>query len=52
MDSVMTAVTEGLTSLKGDVLTMLGGVVTIGIAIFGIKFATSQGLGFFKKVTK
>lgn len=52
METVITGVTEGLTSLKGDVLLMFAGVVGVGIAIFGIKFATSQGLGFFKKVTK
>lgn len=52
MESVTSSITTALTTIKGDVVTMLGAVLTVGVAIFGIKFAATQGIGFFKKVSK
>ena len=52
METITGAITEALTGLQGDVITMLGAVLGVGVAIFGIKFAATQGIGFFKKVSK
>ena len=52
MEIITSAITEALSDLQGDVVTMLGAVLGVGVTIFGIKFAASQGISFFKKVTK
>ena len=52
METITTAITDALSGLQGDVVTMLGAVLGVGVAIFGIKFAATQGIGFFKKVSK
>lgn len=52
MTEITQAITTALGSIKSDVLTVMGATLTAGIAIFGIKFAVSQGMGFFKKVSK
>lgn len=52
MSEIVTSVTTGLTTVKTDTIAMLAGVVGVAVVIFGIKFATTQGIGFFKKVAK
>lgn len=52
MESITSAITTALTSLKGDVLSIMAAVATGGLAIFGVKFAATQGMGFFKKISK
>lgn len=52
MEAITTAITTALGTLKGDVLTVMGVVVTGGLAIFGVKFAAVQGMSFFKKISK
>lgn len=52
MSEVTTAITTALTSIKGDVVSIMGAVAAGGLAIFGIKFAASQGMAFFKKIAK
>lgn len=52
METVTSSITTALTGIQGDVVTMLGAVLGVGVAIFGIKFAATQGIGFFKKVSK
>ena len=52
MEIITSAISEALSGLQGDVVTMLGAVLGVGVAIFGVKFAATQGIGFFKKVTK
>ena len=52
MTELTSAITSALGTLKTDVVTLLGGVVAGGLAIFGVKFAATQGIGFFKKIAK
>lgn len=52
METITGAITDALAGLQGDVVVMLGAVLGVGVAIFGIKFAATQGIGFFKKVSK
>lgn len=52
METITSAITTGLGTLKGDVLTVMGVVVAGGLAIFGVKFASLQGMQFFKKISK
>lgn len=52
MTDITTAITTALTALKGDVLSVMGAVVAGGLAIFGVKFAATQGMSFFKKISK
>lgn len=52
MEAITSAMGTGLTALKGDVITVMGAVVAGGLAIFGVKFAATQGMSFFKKISK
>ena len=52
MTELTTSITTALSTLQGDVVKLLGGVVAGGLAIFGVKFAATQGIGFFKRIAK
>lgn len=43
--------TSGLASVVPAILAGLGALAAAGLVIFGAKFAVSQGLGMFRKVT-
>lgn len=52
MEAITTAIQTALGTVKTDVLSVMGVVAAGGLAIFGVKFAATQGMSFFKKISK
>lgn len=47
-----TAFTSGITSIKGDITTLMTSAAPAALAIAGIGIALSFGMNFFRKLAK
>lgn len=50
MDSVISALTTAMTTIKTDFFTALGGILPVALAIVGAGLVVVLGVRYFKKV--
>lgn len=52
MDTIITAITTGLTNVAGNVTNVLVAIVPIALGIFGMVWVVRKATSFFKGLTK
>lgn len=50
MDSVISALTSAMTTIKTDFFTALGGILPVALAIVGAGLVVVLGVRYFKKI--
>lgn len=52
METIVTAFTTGLTTIKTDTTSIIAAIIPISMAIMGIIFVVKRGTGWFKSLAK
>lgn len=46
--SMVTAITDGITTAAGDVTTLMLGVIPVALGVFALQWGVRKGIKFFK----
>ena len=52
MEAIVTAFTTGLTTIKGDVSSIIAVIIPVAMGIAGSIFVVRKGMGWFKSLAK